>query len=223
MPPISTFIIYFLVLPLSFHDTDDFVCAICLKNQRKYIFMQYAPMWNRYLIRKTYLCILNIRENSYEENWSNSTSTLYIFMYTAADTFLYESFVVLFYISSPGVCMCKTREFLQFFHISIFFFFQQFFFFCKREKRYQSNLNTKYTNSVPRDIVFIIKFIWMFIWNHLNNSYYFVQFPYTNTQYRTDEKSSFLHIQADAAQNDRPEKKKKIRLANFALPKRLTK
>lgn len=116
------------------------------ENQRKYIFMQYASMWNRYLIRKTYLCILNIRENSYEENWSNSTSTLYIFMYTAADTFLYESFVVLFYISSPGVFIffhfCKTREF------TIFPYFD-FFFFQLREKRYQSNLNTKYMNSVP--------------------------------------------------------------------------
>lgn len=102
------------------------------KNQRKYIFMQYASMWNRYLIRKTYLCILNIREN-----WSNTQylDSLYIYVHTAAaDTFLYETFVVLFFIPFSihtyryythivTGCFGRTWGVLQFFHISISFFF----------------------------------------------------------------------------------------------------
>lgn len=73
--------------------------------------------------------------------------SLYIYVYTAADTRFFMK-VSLYFSTYRHRVFAKTREF-TIFHISILLFF--FYFFSNlREKRYQSNLNTKYMNSVPR-------------------------------------------------------------------------
>ncbi len=187
------------------------------------------------------------------KNWSNSTSALYIFMYTAAaDTFLYESFVVLFSLhivtGCVSVCICKTREFTIFPYFDFLFFFILFYFcslhlsnLCqgKRDIKviwiqniwilfprysfyYQIHLQCLY--------IYSILYIW---WNHLNNSYYFVQFPYNRKKRRKIILFSpyiyIIIIHADTAKREtqveriRYEKKKTKYVANFAFPERLTK
>lgn len=141
---------------------------------------------------------------------------LFIYLCTQQQTRFFMK-VSLYFSTYRHRVFFKTREFY-----TKYFPYFDFFFFSDLGKRDIKVIWIQNIWILFQDIVFIIKFIWMFIWNHLNNSYYFVQFPYNQEK----TKNHLFHICMTYKYIHKPtqqnETEKKY-VAHFAFTERLTK